>query len=111
MGKINYFGHEFKYQTHGRQDGTFEAIVTVDACVKVIGVFPYRKAAWRAAKAEAEAQLEIWRKIIIIQEGMKRSARKFRTQASATLAKSNHMTFRRRMDAGDIIESRLKVSA
>jgi hypothetical protein len=106
MGTLNYFGHEFKWQTHKRQDGTFEAIVTVDERVKVVGVYAHRKTAWRMAKAEADNQLEVWRKIIIIQEGMKRTARKFRTKAAAVLSTAN----RRRMSTEQIIESRLRVS-
>lgn len=81
MGSVEYFGHSFKWQTHGQKSGQYEAIVTVNDRVKVIGLFPYRKAAWRAARAEAMAQLEIYRKIIIIQAGMKRKERGFRKMA------------------------------
>jgi putative ubiquitin-RnfH superfamily antitoxin RatB of RatAB toxin-antitoxin module len=81
MGQIDYFGHEFVWKTHKRQDGLFEAMVSVNGCSKVLGVWSYRKAAWRAAKAAAMDQLEIYRKIIIIQAGMKRKERAFRAMA------------------------------
>ncbi len=88
MGQIEYFGHTFGWRTHKRSAGAFEAIAEADGAESVVGLYPNRSAAYRAAKAGAMARLETWRTVIIFEAMRKRHERKFKRFARNQLAEA-----------------------